>query len=603
MSRTASPEAIDMEALRRKYAEEREKRLRPEGNQQFRAPKGDLAHFLDDPHAKPSERAPIEEEIDVAVLGSGFGGLVAAGRLRELGLPRIRLIDQAGGVGGTWYWNQYPGARCDIESYIYLPLLEETGYMPTEKYAGAPEIREHTQRIADHFELTPDILLHTRLTDARWDEASARWIVHTDRGDRLAARFICASTGPLPRLKLPGVPGIERFQGHSFHSSRWDYAYTGGDETGGMTNLADKRVGIIGTGCTGIQIVPFLAKDAQELFVFQRTPSTIDPRNNRPTDPEWVKTLKPGWQLERMENFNNLTWYRQQPKDMVGDAWTDLFHRTSEHIMTADDPSKLTHEEHSRFNDLANFEKMNALRSRIDALVEDPETAEALKPWYRFFCKRPTFHDEYLQTFNRENVTLVDTKGQGVERITERGVVVDGQEYELDCLIYATGFEVGTEYTQRTNFEAIGRGGRKLSEHWGKGMRTLHSYVTDGFPNLFFLQNAQGANTYNYTHMLDVIARHIKFVVGHMQETGFNTVEASPEAVDAWVEKVMEAAQGFVSSMDGCTPGFYNFEGQISSGDLSQIFYAGGPHEIFKILDTAREQGELEGLKLGNASE
>ncbi len=597
MNQSAASTARDLEAAEQKYAEEREKRLRPDGNDQFRQPTGELAHFLDDPHGKGIEREPIEEEIDVAVLGSGFGGLMVAGRLRELGLERIRLIDQAGGVGGTWYWNQYPGAQCDIESYIYLPMLEETGYMPKEKYAYAAEIREHTRRIADHYALAPDILFHTRLTEARWDEEAARWIVETDRGDCLAARFLCASTGPVPRLKLPGVPGIERFRGHSFHSSRWDYGYTGGTETGGMTRLADKRVGIIGTGCTGIQLVPYLARDAKELFVFQRTPSTVDPRNNRPTDPEWVKTLEPGWQRRRMENFNNLTWYHAEKEDLVGDAWTELFHRTIGHVMAADNPEQVTSEDWKWFSELANFERMEALRKRVDDFVDDPETAEALKPWYQFFCKRPAFHDEYLQTFNRENVTLVDTQGQGVEQITEYGVVVDGQEYELDCLIYATGFEVGTSYTRKANFDAIGRKGVKLSEHWEKGLRTFHSHMTDGFPNLFFLMSQQGGLPYNFTHLLDEVASHIRYVIDAVQASGAVSVEPLSEAVDAWVEEILASAEGISAMQANCTPGYYNGEGQP---DLSQL--AMGPKKYFRIIDAWRKRGDLEGMILTDAS-
>lgn len=592
----ASVEA-KLEAAGRKYADERVKRLRTDANDQFHQPEGELAYFLDDPHSVSSEREPIQEEVDVAVLGAGFGGLIMASRLRELGLERIRIIDNSGGIGGTWYWNQYPGAQCDIESYIYLPMLEETGYMPTQKYAPAAEIRGHIRRIADHFALTPDILLHTQLTEACWDEDAARWIVETDKGDRIAARYLCASAGPLSRLKLPGVPGIERFQGHSFHTSRWDYGYTGGTEHGGMVKLADKRVGIIGTGCTAIQAVPYLAQDAKELFVFQRTPSTIDPRNNRPTDPEWVKTLEPGWQRQRMENFNRLTYNHAEEEDLVGDAWTELYHSTVAHTLAAGDSEQLTSKDRERLSELANFDRMEALRKRVDDHVDDAETAEALKPWYRFFCKRPAFHDEYLQTFNRENVTLVDTKGQGVEQITERGVVVDGKEYELDCLIYATGFEVGTSYTRKANFDAVGREGKRLSEHWDNGMRTFHSYMTDGFPNLFFLAHQQGGRPYNYTHLLDVMAKHIRSVIDTTQESGATSVEPTTEAVDTWVEEIQAIGESTAAFQANCTPSYFNGEGRP---DFS---LAGmDPQQFFSIIDTWREQGELTGMFLTNAS-
>ncbi len=589
--------AAKLEATEIKYAEEREKRLRADANDQFCQPVGELAYFLDDPHSVSDQREPIKEEVDVAVLGAGFGGLIMASRLRELGLERIRIIDKAGGIGGTWYWNQYPGAQCDIESYIYLPMLEETGYMPTQKYVSATEIREHTERIAEHFALTPDILLHTEMTEACWDEEVARWIIETDKGDRIAARYLCASAGPLARLKLPGVPGIERFKGHSFHTSRWDYDYTGGTAHGGMEKLADKRIGIIGTGCTAIQAVPFLAQDAKELFVFQRTPSTIDPRNNCSTDPEWVKTLEPGWQRRRMENFNRLTYNHAEEEDLVGDAWTDLYHLNMDYMHAAGDPEQLTSTERLRLSDIANFDRMEALRKRIDDLVNDTETAEALKPWYQFFCKRPAFHDEYLQTFNRENVTLVDTKGRGVQQITERGVMVDDKEYKLDCLIYATGFEVGTSYTRKANFDAVGRGGKRLSEHWYDGMRTFHSYMTDGFPNLFFLAHQQGGRPFNYTHLLDVMAKHICNVIDTAQVAGATSVEPTTEAVDAWVEEIRAIGESNAAFQANCTPNYFNGEGRP---DFS---LAGmDPQLFFSILDTWREEGELAGMLLANAS-
>lgn len=582
-----------MEAAGRKYAEERDKRLRADANDQFRQPEGELAYFLDDPQGGNIERDPIEEEVDVAVLGTGFGGLLMASRLRRLGVERIRLIDKSGGVGGTWYWNQYPGAQCDIESYIYLPLLEETGYMPSQKYAAAAEIRQHAERIAEHFALTPDILFNTELTQASWDEAAARWLLETDKGDRIAARYLCASAGPLSRLKLPGVPGIERFQGHSFHTSRWDYSYTGGTAQGGMEKLADKRVGVIGTGCTAIQAIPFLAQDAKELFVFQRTPSTVDPRNNCPTDKTWAKSLQPGWQRRRMENFNRLTWNHPEAEDPIGDAWTDLYHLTMEYFNAAGDPAQLTPETQQTLSAIANFDRMEALRKRVDDVVEDNQVAAALKPWYKFFCKRPAFNDEYLETFNRENVTLVDTKGRGVEQITERGVIVDGKEYELDCLIYATGFEVSPSYTRKANFDAIGRGGKRLSAHWSDGIRTFHSYMTDGFPNLFFLGHHQGGRAFNYTHLLDVMAEHISSVIDATRMAGARSVEPTAEAVDAWVKEMQaigEASAGFQAE---CTPNYFNGEGRP---DLS--LSGMDPQQFFSILKAWREQGVLQGMTL-----
>ena len=586
----------DLAQMRRRYATEREKRLRSEANEQFTEVSGAFAHYADDPHAEPIDRAARREEVDVAVLGTGFGGLLVAGRLRELGIERILLIDKAGDVGGTWYWNRYPGAQCDVESYIYFPLLEETGYMPREKYSYAPEIREHARRISDFFGLRDSTLSQTEVTKMTWDEPTARWIVETDRGDRIHARFVCTASGPLHRPKLPGIPGLERYRGHAFHTSRWDYDYTGGSEEGGMTKLARKRVGVIGTGCTALQIVPRLAEDAGEVLVFQRTPSTVAERNNRPTDPEWAASLKPGWQRTRMQNFNNLTLGLPQDEDLVADDWTDLTHRTLAQIAAASETEEPSAARIAELAEEANLEKMEVLRARVESTVDDPTTAEALKPYYRFLCKRPGFHDEYLATFNRSNVTLVDTEGRGVERVTEQGVVVDGREYPVDCLIYATGLEVGTAFTRRAQCEILGRSGRSLSEHWATGMRTLHSFMTDGFPNLFILSPNQGGQSFNFTHTLDEISRHIASLVDHMTKNGLSTAEPTMAAVDGWVKTVVAGEDWWRSGQEGCTPGYLNNEGDLDGYDWHNLIYSGGAAEFFALIESWREAGEFEGL-------
>ncbi|MGH0031631.1 MAG: flavin-containing monooxygenase, partial [Myxococcota bacterium] len=296
---------FDPDALRDKYRQERDKRLREDGNEQYVEVKGEFAHFLDDPYAEPGfTREPLFDEVEVLVVGGGFGGLLAGARLRQAGVEDIRIVDPAADFGGTWYWNRYPGIACDIESYTYLPLLEEVGYVPKEKYSFGKEILEHSQAIARKFDLYRDVCFQTRITELRWDEEAARWIVSTNRGDRMQAHYVCMATGPLNRPKLPGIPGIEEFEGHSFHASRWDYEYTGGDSEGGLTGLQGKRVGIIGTGATSVQCVPHAGEWAEHLYVFQRTPSSIDVKHNPPTDPEWANSLQPGWHQHRMDNFN-----------------------------------------------------------------------------------------------------------------------------------------------------------------------------------------------------------------------------------------------------------------------------------------------------------
>ena len=588
---------FDPDALRAKYREERDKRLRPDGNDQYLEVTGAFAHFVDDPYVEPIIREPLTDEVDVVVIGGGFGGLLAGARLREVGVERIRVIEKGGDFGGTWYWNRYPGAMCDVESYIYLPLLEELGYIPEEKYSHAPEILAHSQAIARHYDLYADACFQTEVTELRWDGEADRWIVSTNRGDAMRASFVCMASGPLHRPKLPGVPGVDTFAGHSFHTSRWDYAYTGGDADGNLTGLAGKRVGIIGTGATAVQCVPHLGEAAEQLYVFQRTPSSIDVRGNRPTDPEWAASLEPGWQRRRMDNFNNLVSGAFEPEDLVNDGWTDIIGKLLVRLRQ-DADAELTADGLTTNLELADFEKMEQIRARVDEIVEDPATAEALKPYYRQFCKRPCFHDEYLQTFNRPNVTLVDTGGRGVERITERGVVVDGVEYELDCLIYATGFEVGTAYTRRSGCEIVGRDGITLTEKWAEGASTLHGMHSRGFPNLFIMSNTQSGFTVNFPHMLDEQSRHVAYIVGHAREHGIRTIEAAEDAEAEWVQTIVDLAQNNRAFLESCTPGYYNNEGKPGDRGARNGFFGGGSIGFIKLLEAWRAQGELTGLEL-----
>ncbi|HAH11072.1 MAG TPA: monooxygenase, partial [Alphaproteobacteria bacterium] len=385
----SSSHTLDKDALRARYRAERDKRLRPEGNEQYIEIKGLFAEYLSDPYMPVVPRAPKTDHVTFAFIGGGFSGLLAGARLAQADVTDVRILDKAGDFGGTWYWNRYPGAQCDTASMIYLPLLEETGHQPTEKYVHAPEILEHCRRIGRQFGLYDKALFHTQAKSVTWDEGVKAWRITTDRGDNFTAQFIGLGTGPLHVPKLPGIPGIKDFQGHAFHTSRWDYAYTGGDPLGApMTKLADKRVGIIGTGATAVQCVPHLAAGAKHLYVFQRTPSSIDVRNDRPTDPEWVKTLQPGWQRRRMENFNTLVSGGYEPEDLVNDGWTDII-RNILFIASKGDSQGLTPERLAELAELADFKKMEQVRARVDEIIKDPAVAAALKPWYRQFCKRP----------------------------------------------------------------------------------------------------------------------------------------------------------------------------------------------------------------------
>ena len=587
---------IDPDALRAKYRAERDKRLRADANNQYVEVKGDFRHYIDDPYVEPGFiRAPLTDTVDALVIGGGFGGLMAAARLRETGVETIRIVEKGGDFGGTWYWNRYPGAQCDIESYIYLPLLEETGYIPKEKYSFGGEIRAHARRIGEHYDLYKLACFQTEIRDLTWLEDEKRWLVRTNRDDAMKARFVVMSNGPLNRPKLPGIPGIDSFKGHSFHTSRWDYAYTGGSSEGGLTKLADKRVAIIGTGATAIQCVPHLGKHAKLLYVFQRTPSSVDLRGNKPTDPEWAAALTPGWQKRRRENFNILVSGGLQDEDLVSDGWTDIIRNlASIAAFRADKP--MTPEEVAAGMELADFRKMNQIRSRVDSSVTDADTAEALKPWYRQFCKRPTFNDEYLPTFNRPNVTLVDTDGKGVERLTEHGIVAGGVEYEVDCLIFATGFEVGTAYTRRAGFEVYGRNGRTLTEHWTGGLKTLHGFYSSGSPNCFHMGVNQSTLTPNFPHLLDEQTRHIAGVVGEAAARQAQVVEPTPEAEADWVSTIKSQARDTLAFREACTPGYYNGEGRAGAGEgLFDGLYGPGPVKFFELIRAWRDGG-MEGL-------
>ena len=591
------PPTFDPDVLRDKYREERDKRLRGDGNDQYLEVTGEFARYLDDPYVAPVDRDPLSDEVDVVIIGGGFGGLLAGARLREAGVSDIRVIEKGGDFGGTWYWNRYPGAACDVESYIYLPLLEEIGYIPTQKYSAAPEILAHSQAIGRYYDLYANACFQTEVTELRWDDDEARWVISTNRGDRMRARFVCMANGPLHRPKLPGIEGIETFAGHTFHTSRWDYEYTGGDSNGGLTGLRGKRVGIIGTGATAVQCVPHLGAAAEHLYVFQRTPSSIDVRANRPTDPEWAGALQPGWQKRRMENFNNLVSGAFESEDLVNDGWTDIIGNLLI-MMRQEAVADFSAEGIENAVEIADFEKMEQIRSRVDTIVNDPSTAEALKPYYRQFCKRPCFHDEYLDTFNRSNVTLVDTHGRGVDRVTERGVVVDGVEYEVDCLIYATGFEVGTDYTRRSGYELIGRDGVTLTEKWVDGASTLHGFHSRGFPNCFILSNIQSGFTVNFPHMLDEQSKHVAYILQYAFDHDISVIEASEEDEAKWVETIIALSQNNQKFLEACTPGYYNNEGKPADRSLRNGMYGGGAIAFIALLEKWRADGTLAGLEL-----
>ncbi len=589
---------FDPDTLRDKYRQERDKRIRDDGEHQYIELSGEFARYAEeDPYADPNfKRDPISEDVEVVVIGGGFSGLLAGARLREAGVNDFRIIEAGGDFGGTWYWNRYPGAQCDIESYCYLPLLEELGYIPKEKYSYVGEIFEHSQRIGEHYKLYDTALLQTRVKELRWDEEIKRWHIATNRGDDLRARFVVMALGTASRAKLPGIPGIETFEGHSFHTSRWDYDYTGGDTRGNLDKLADKRVAVIGTGATAIQCVPYVGASAKETYVFQRTPSCVDLRGNKPTDYEWAKTLQPGWQRARRENFAAIVTGGAFEEDLVSDGWTDIF-RNVMALPKSDKP--MSPEEIGQVMEIADFKKMNSIRDRVDQTVTNPDAAESLKPWYRQFCKRPTFNDEFLPTFNRPNVTLVDvSESKGVERITPTGIVANGKEYEVDCIIYASGFEISSAFKRRIGFEIYGRDGLSLYDYYVDGFRTLHGHSSRNFPNWFYIGVGQNGLSVNMTAMFDDQAKHISYIISEVKRRNAVAVEPTAEAEEAWVEVIRGLAITNRDFQNACTPGYYNNEGGERSGGLNGQTFTPGINKFNALLAEWREKGDLEGLTL-----
>ncbi len=527
------------EAIKRKFAEERDLRLkfRPEGTAQYTSDlTGELARYEIDPYGgEVKPREPINDTVECLFIGGGFSALLTSARLRQCGVESIRIVERGADVGGTWYWNRYPGAACDVVAYDYLPLLDETGYVPTRHYAKGPEIFAYCQLIARKYNLYELAIFQTTVTSTVWNEAEQMWHLRTDRGDYLRAKFVICANGTLSKPKLSKINGMEKFKGHSFHTSRWDYAYTGPD----LSGLADKVVGIIGTGASAVQAIPHLGAAAKELYVFQRTPSSIDIRDDWPTDPEWAKSLKPGWQAKRRVQARLAS---KKMEDQRGEV------------------AGLPLEEKIRRQENANIEYMMRIHKRIEEIVEDKATAEALKPWYMFMCKRPCFDNDYLPTFNRPNVHLVDTHGKGITEINEKGPVFEGKQYELDVLIYATGFEV-----QKTGIynEIRGKGGLELNDKYKDGMRTLVGIHSHGYPNLFIMGGYQSSFQFNLTDMLQAQGDHIAACIDYVRRNGYDTIDATPEAEEWWVQEVIKN-RGKTSRNHDCTPGYYNFEGEFN---------------------------------------
>ena len=601
-TQTPPIEAINIPALREKYRIEKERRLRPEGQAQYIRPTGDVVDdYAIDPFKPVAPRAPVDEEIDVLVLGAGWGGIKASYYLTKEGVTNFRNIDTAGDFGGVWYWNQYPGVQCDNDAYCYLPLLEEMGFLPSKKFADGSEIQAYAQSIARRFGFAERALFHTQVTGLKWDEPTKRWQVSTNRGDAIRARFVIVASGVLNMPKLPSVRGIEKFKGKIFHTSRWDYTYTGGSYGDPVLDkLFDKRVAIVGTGATAIQAVPPLGEYAKQLYVIQRTPSTVDERPNPPTDSDWAASLKSGWQKERMANFHRGAQEVFHPgeEDLICDIWTEINRNLSTELAAAG--KEVTMEEFMAKREEMDFRVMERLRARCDELIDDPATAEALKPYYYHLCKRPLSSDTYYPTFNRNSVQLVDVSDtQGLQEMTEKGFVANGREYEIDCMIFASGFEVTSELERRWSISTFeGRDGVSIYDHWREGPRTLHGITTHGFPNMGFIGYIQGGINSSVTEHFGRQGAHFAWIVAQALKQGINAVEPTQEAQDDYVKTYNEIKLDVSEIQGRCPPGYFNNEGAVNNKWALFPGWGYGWDHFEAMLADWRANGNMEGMEL-----
>ncbi|MCB2072456.1 MAG: NAD(P)/FAD-dependent oxidoreductase [Novosphingobium sp.] len=604
MTNVPAADEIDIPALKAKYREERAKRMRNDAQKQYAPPADPLTHdtIEHDPYNPVVPRDAIHEDLDVAILGGGWTGVCAAVHLRNAGVENFRNIDHAGDFGGTWYWNRYPGLQCDNDAYCYLPLLEETNHVPSKQFEDGYLIFDHFQRIAKQYDLYENALFHTLITSLIWDEDIKRWRISTNRGDEIRARFVVMGTGTLNTPKFPSIPGLHTFKGKMFHTSRWDYDYTGGSwRNPVLDKLKDKRVAILGTGATSIQAVPYLAKYAKHVYVIQRTPSSVDERRNRPTDPEWVKSLKPGWQQERRDNFQRASNEIIIPGegDLVQDIWTEI-NNNLDAEREARGEAAIPMEEFPARREVMEFRVMERLRRRVDEIVKDPVTAEALKPYYNFLCKRPVSNNEYYPAFNQPNVDLIDVaETQGLEAMTENGFMHRGKEYEIDCMIFASGYEVTSNLKTRWGFDAVtGRDGVSIYDFWADGPKTLHGVMAHNFPNMFFTGYVQGGLNGTTTLMFSKQGYHASYVIAEALKRGIKAVEPTQEAQDAYIQRFREVELDLTHIFETCPPSYFTNEGETNAPWFLFRGWGLGWDNFQTMLQDWRDEGSMEGMRL-----
>jgi cation diffusion facilitator CzcD-associated flavoprotein CzcO len=652
-----------------KYFVEAAKRKRAEGTKQFEqlhfSESDRLRSLAEDPwvnHAALDNlQLPIHDgnQVKFLITGAGMGGITMAIKLIKAGFTadQFLIVETAGGIGGTWYWNRYPGLHCklilsqkcqdshglmdllmvgDIESYCYVPFLEDTGYMPKQKYASGVEIRTYLEDLVKQFGLQDRIIFRSQVDKLQWDERDHAW--HADitirRGPEgkeqkdlsIRADFVTLASGLFPYPQVPRVPGLKDFSGQMFHTSRWNYDITGGTCDNAfpkMKKLEGLRVGIIGTGATAIQVVPQLAKYAKELYVFQRTPSQVNSRDQRDTDPkEWREHIaaKSGWQKDRLENLaDNIS--GDADVNLVNDEWSKLAAYCA--LVGSNKFGRIAPEkaqEHISRMVTLDAEHNKKARERVSRVVKDKKTAEKLTAWYPTWCKRPTFSDLYLETYNNENVHLIDTDGKGIESVTSNGIVANGQEHPIDILVLSTGYRSpssGGSPGARTNIEIIGRDGRHMSEKWEtQGICTLHGVCSNGFPNLFWQYPAQAGATANYMHVIDVLSEHIAGIIaqGVKRASGDSqraVIEATAAAEEAWGMQIAQTAAYF-SSIAICTPSYNTLEGEaleMPAADdhvgmmkkAKAAIWQGGIVDFARTMEKWRQDEKLDGMEVSVA--
>lgn len=628
------PNSLYFEAQNReqRYVEQRVKRLREDGNNQFLDVSLDhsFGPFIRDPWVDP-EKVKVastmfpENRCDVLILGAGWGGLLYAIRMVQAGIsPKdIRMVDIAGGFGGTWYWNRYPGVSCDIESYCYLPLLEETGYIPQQRYSTGEEIRRYAELAAQEWGLTESTVFQTKAEKLCWDEGSKEWLVdlvqEREGEDRLElkVRARCVSTvnGPLHWPKVPRIPGLLDYQGDVFHSSRWDYAVTGGSSSDpSLIHLKGKRVAIIGTGATAVQIIPYVARWAKHLFVVQRTPASVDHRIQRETDQEWFYkniATAPGWQRDRIRNFHqHFTTENQPTVNMVGDSWTGAVAMcavcgNSAGPKTMDELPEYMKKLHS-----LDIPRQERIHRWVEGEVTDPIVAKQLQAWYPTWCKRPVFHEEYLSTFNRDNVTLIDTDGKGVDRITVDSIVAGGQSCPVDVVVFATGFRapfIGSP-AEKANMTIVGRDGISMSEEWARnGPSTQHGVLDHNFPNLFLSGPWQASLSPSNLFNTDALAKHSAYILTEMKrKCGDNPFAIAPSAgaAEDWATQILMRSAP-MAALGGCTPSYFNVEGMLDRTPpemqmkmAKSGLWGHGIEDFVRVIEAWREEGSMRGLEI-----